>query len=60
VGIRKTGALCTGGHDGDSDARGPRDNAIARRLRDIDRLPKRDRDALARTIDAFIARAKPE
>ena len=32
----------------------------ARRLRDIDLLPKRDRDALARTIDAFIARAKPE
>jgi transcriptional regulator with XRE-family HTH domain len=44
----------------DAPARGPRDNAIARRLRDIDLLPKRDRDALARTIDAFIARAKPE
>jgi transcriptional regulator with XRE-family HTH domain len=41
-------------------ARGPRDRAIARRLRDIDRLPKRDRDALVRTIDAFLARAKME
>jgi len=38
--------------------RGPRDLAIARRLRDIDRLSKRDRDALARTIDAFIGNAK--
>jgi transcriptional regulator with XRE-family HTH domain len=41
-------------------ARGPRDRVIARRLRDIDRLPKRDRDALVRTIDAFLARAKAE
>jgi transcriptional regulator with XRE-family HTH domain len=41
-------------------ARGIRDTAIARRLRDIDKLSKRDRDALARTIDAFLARAKPE
>lgn len=31
-----------------------------RRLRDIDKLSKRDRDALARTIDAFLTRAKPE
>ncbi len=43
-----------------STARGPRDTAIARRLRDIDKLSKRDRDALARTIDAFLTRAKPE
>ena len=38
----------------------PRDTAIARRLRDIDKLSKRDRDALSRTIDAFLTRAKPE
>lgn len=37
-----------------------RDNAIVRCLLDIDKLSKRDRDALlARTIDAFIAMAKP-
>jgi transcriptional regulator with XRE-family HTH domain len=40
--------------------RGPRDHAIARRLRDIDRLSKRDRDALARTIDAYLGRAKSQ
>jgi transcriptional regulator with XRE-family HTH domain len=40
--------------------KGPRDHAIARRLRDIDRLAKRDRDALARTIDAFLGKPKPE
>jgi transcriptional regulator with XRE-family HTH domain len=43
-----------------STPRGPRDSAIARRLRDIDKLSKRDRDALARTIDAFLTRAKPQ
>lgn len=44
----------------DAPAGGPRDSAIARRLRDIEKLSKRDRDGLAPTIDAFIARAKPE
>jgi transcriptional regulator with XRE-family HTH domain len=38
--------------------RGPADSAIVRRLRDIDHLTKRDRDALARTIDAFLGRAR--
>ncbi len=33
------------------------DSRLARRLRDAMRLPRRDRDALARTIDAFLDRA---
>ncbi len=33
------------------------DSRLARRLRDAMRLPRRDRDALARTIDAFLQRA---
>jgi len=48
------------GIDKAASARGPRDSAIARRLRDIDKLSKRDRDALARTIDAFLGRARSE
>lgn len=30
---------------------------IYRQLQSIDRLPKRDQEALARTIDAFLAKA---
>jgi DNA integrity scanning protein DisA with diadenylate cyclase activity len=30
---------------------------IYRQLQSIDRLPKRDQEALARTIDAFVAKA---
>ena len=33
------------------------DSRLARRLRDAMRLPRRDRDALTRTIDAFLQRA---
>jgi transcriptional regulator with XRE-family HTH domain len=32
-----------------------KDKRLARRLQGFDRLPKRDRDALTRTIDAFLA-----
>ncbi len=32
------------------------DPRILRRIKDIDRLSKRDRDALMRTIDAFLSR----
>lgn len=33
----------------------PKDRRLARRMEAVDRLPKRDRDALTRTIDAFLA-----
>jgi transcriptional regulator with XRE-family HTH domain len=35
------------------------DSRLARRLRDAQRLPRRDRDALLRTLDAFLERASP-
>jgi transcriptional regulator with XRE-family HTH domain len=35
------------------------DSKLARRLRDAQRLPRRDRDALLRTLDAFLERAIP-
>ena len=34
-----------------------KDRRLRRRIQQIDRLSKRDREALARTIDAFLARA---
>lgn len=40
-------------------ARAPRDRRLLRRLQDLDRLSKRDRDALMRTLDAFLAKAQP-
>lgn len=40
-----------------SSRRGPRPNRrFLRRLESLDSLPKRDQDALLRTIDAFLAR----
>ncbi|MCP5215168.1 MAG: helix-turn-helix transcriptional regulator [Pseudomonadales bacterium] len=36
---------------------GPKNRRLSRRLQAIDSLPKRDQDALFRTIDAFISRA---
>ncbi len=35
-----------------------KDKRLRRRIHQIDRLSKRDREALIRTIDAFIARAE--
>jgi transcriptional regulator with XRE-family HTH domain len=35
----------------------PKDRRLLRRLKDVDKLPKRDREALVRTLDAFLARA---
>lgn len=35
----------------------PKDRRLARRLKAIDALPKRDQEALLRTIDAFIAKS---
>lgn len=35
------------------------DTRLARRLRDAQRLPRRDRDALLRTLEAFLSRASP-
>jgi transcriptional regulator with XRE-family HTH domain len=40
-------------------ARAPRDRRLLRRLQDLDRLSKRDRDALMRTLDAFLSKAQP-
>lgn len=37
----------------------PKDRRLARRLQAFDSLPKRDRDALTRTIDAFLAARGP-
>jgi transcriptional regulator with XRE-family HTH domain len=34
----------------------PLSRRVLRRLREIERLPKRDRDAVLRTLDAFLAR----
>jgi transcriptional regulator with XRE-family HTH domain len=38
-------------------ARAPRDRRLLRRLQDVDRLSKRDREALLRTLDAFLSKA---
>jgi hypothetical protein len=35
-----------------------KDKRLRRRIHQIDRLSKRDREALIRTIDAFLARAR--
>jgi transcriptional regulator with XRE-family HTH domain len=40
-------------------SRAPRNRRLLRRLQDLDRLSKRDRDALMRTLDAFLAKAQP-
>ncbi len=37
--------------------RSPRNRRLARRLEEIERLPRRDQEALLRTIDAFLAKA---
>jgi hypothetical protein len=33
---------------------------LARRIQQIDQLPKRDHEALLRTIDAFLSKSRPE
>lgn len=33
---------------------------LARRIQQIDQLPKRDQEALLRTIDAFLSKSRPE
>jgi hypothetical protein len=40
-------------------SRAPRDRRLLRRLQDLDKLSKRDREALLRTLDAFLAKAQP-
>jgi transcriptional regulator with XRE-family HTH domain len=40
-------------------ARAPRDRRLLRRLQDLDKLSKRDRGALMRTLDAFLSKARP-
>jgi transcriptional regulator with XRE-family HTH domain len=40
-------------------SRAPRDRRLLRRLQDVDKLSKRDREALMRTLDAFLAKAQP-
>lgn len=42
---------------GSKDTRSPKDRRFLRRLQLIDRLPKRDQQALLRTIDAFLGKA---
>jgi transcriptional regulator with XRE-family HTH domain len=48
------------GRPGEADSRDPsraRNRRLMRRLQRVEALPKRDQDALMRTIDAFLARA---
>ena len=33
---------------------------LARRIQQIDLLPKRDQEALMRTVDAFLSKTRPE
>lgn len=40
-----------------SSAAAIKNRRIYRQLQSIDRLPKRDQEALARTIDAFLSKA---
>jgi transcriptional regulator with XRE-family HTH domain len=40
-------------------AGGGRDSRLARRIRELESLSRRDRDALLRTIDAFLSKAQP-
>lgn len=40
--------------------RQPPEEKLARRLREAQRLPRRDRDALLRTLDAFLSRSPPD
>jgi transcriptional regulator with XRE-family HTH domain len=40
-------------------SRAPRDRRLLRRLQDVDKLSKRDREALLRTLDAFLLKAQP-
>jgi transcriptional regulator with XRE-family HTH domain len=47
------------GLDASPPRRAPRDRRLLRRLQDVDRLSKRDREALLRTLDAFLAKAQP-
>lgn len=37
--------------------RAPRDHKLTRRLQEIERLPRRDQEALLRTIDAFLSKS---
>ncbi|GMU62983.1 MAG: hypothetical protein AMXMBFR34_47460 [Myxococcaceae bacterium] len=43
------------GLEASSRPQAPKDRRLVRRLQAFDSLPKRDRDALTRTIDAFLA-----
>jgi transcriptional regulator with XRE-family HTH domain len=47
-----------GVHAAQAPAHLPKDRRFLRRIPQIERLPKRDQDALLRTIDAFIASRK--
>ena len=44
------------GHDGAAKETGLKDRRFLRRLQKIERLPKRDQQALLRTIDAFLSK----
>lgn len=37
--------------------RGPQNQRLSRRLQEFEKLPRRDQEALLRTIDAFLSRA---
>jgi transcriptional regulator with XRE-family HTH domain len=59
AGILKVSADEILGLEKSAPARAPRDRRLLRRLQDVDRLSKRDREALLRTLDAFLAKASP-
>jgi hypothetical protein len=59
AGILKVSADEILGLEQSRPTRAPRDRRLLRRLQDLDRLSKRDRDALMRTLDAFLSKAQP-
>ena len=58
AGILKVSADEILGLEKSTPSRAPRDRRLLRRLQELDRLSKRDREALMRTLDAFLAKAQ--
>jgi transcriptional regulator with XRE-family HTH domain len=54
AGILKVSADEILGLEKSPPSRAPRDRRLLRRLQDVDKLSKRDREALMRTLDAFL------
>ena len=59
AGVLKVSADEILGLEKSAPSRAPRDRRLLRRLQDVDKLSKRDREALMRTLDAFLSKAQP-